>query len=214
VEQAKQEALALKSSSKRRLKAKVLFGTVASSHRRKGLDYLAKAMKIVEDKRKDVGFYILTTRAGKNNFSGLGNVVVDTNCGNLPRRRVLSIIGSFDFYLHPALCEGFGLPLLEANALGVPCVFPEYSPLTEVVETGTNFPFMWDYEDIRDFGDGILYICHVYSPEVMAEKIEEAYEVYTCNEGEYRERSMKVKVNAKKSDIVNAYRKFVELIRV
>jgi len=214
VRQAEQGALALKLSLKRRLKARVLFGTVASSHKRKGLEYLAKAMKIVEDKEKEIGFYVLTTPSGREIFKELHKVIVDTNFGKLPRKKVLSLIGSFDFYLHPALCEGFGLPLLEANAFGVPCVFPAYEPLTEVVESSTNFPFTWDYEDIRDLGDGILYICHIYSPETMAEKVKEAYEVYTCNEEEYRERSMKVKVNAEKSDIVNAYRKFVELLRV
>jgi len=205
-------AVPKKKELKRRLNTKVVFGTVASSHRRKGLEFLKSAIKDVSERIPDAKFYVHTNPRGKSVFEGLRNVHVSTNFGRLSRKEILSLIASFDFYICSSLCEGFGLPLLEAQALGVPCIFPCYSPLNEVTHLFSNFPFRYEYTEKHDLGDGILYECHFYSPEEMAKKIEKAYEVYTCNPEEYQQRIEAIKRWAKRFDIMQLYPEFIKVL--
>jgi len=194
------------------LNAKVVFGTVCSELPRKGLKTLAKVIKLVEDKLPEAKFYILTKTMGRNIFSDMKNVIVDPRFGKLERQKILSLIGSFDFYLCSSYAEGFGLPLLEAQAQGVPVICGEYKPLTEVTtpETALYVP-IYDviYQDDRY---GILFSYHLYTPEDMASKIEEAYEIYTCNPEKYQEMSNKAKDHAKQFDILKTYAKFLDWI--
>jgi len=162
----------------------VIYGTVASSHRRKGLDLLAEAIKLTQDKI-NAGFYILTEPEAQRHFAGLRNVYVDTRFGKLDRQSVLRLISSVHFYICSSLCEGFCLPLLEAQALGVPVIYPDYAPLNEFINPKINFPFDW--ERIEDYREklGIIYELHVYRPEALAERIIDAYNLYTSSMDEY-----------------------------
>jgi len=210
VNQVKNNALAKKEEIKQMLGVKVLFGTVASNHPRKNLASLAQAIKIATQELNDVGFYIVTTPNGRSHFIGAKNTYVSTDFGKMLRAQILTIIGSFDFYIHPSYCEGFGLPVLEAHAFGVPCILPRYAPLTEHAHPEANFwvPIKrWGYENL---GDGILYLCHYYTPEEMASKIKEAYDVYTSNPDKYRQLSITVEEHAKKFHVVETYSKFLE----
>jgi glycosyltransferase involved in cell wall biosynthesis len=165
----------------------VVFGTVASSHRRKGLDLLAKAISLVQDKI-NAGFYILTEPASQQYFTNLKNVYVDIRFGKLDRISVLKLISSFNFYICSSLSEGFGLPLLEAQAFGVPVIYPDYAPLNEFMNPKINFPYEWvDIELYRE-RLGIEFELHIYNPESLADKIIEAYNMFTSNGDEYKRR--------------------------
>jgi glycosyltransferase involved in cell wall biosynthesis len=46
------------------------------------------------------------------------------------------IYGSLDVLLNPAIGEGFGVPMLEAQSCGVPVITTDFSAMTEVVAAG------------------------------------------------------------------------------
>jgi len=211
IEKAKTQAKKLKQKLKEELGVKVVFGTVVSGHRRKGLEYFAQAVRTFREKIKDAGFYVLTGREGANKLIGLDGVKVSTEFGKLMRDEILALIGSFDFYVQPSLCEGFGLPVLEAMGLGVPCIHPDYEPLTEFSSNSLNFTVKVVREEYQDLGDGILYLCHYYEPNEMAEKMEKAYELYICNRKAYLAKSSQVKRQAKKFDCVKKYEEFLKV---
>jgi intein/homing endonuclease len=102
------------------------------------------------------------------------------------------------------------LPVLEAQSLGVPCIFPAYDPITEIAHPTANFPIKITSEDFQDLGDGILYLCHFFKPEDMAEQIAKAYEIYTCKPDEYQKLSKQVTEHAKNFDICKCYRDFTK----
>src|SRR5690606_38578309 len=54
--------------------------------------------------------------------------------GYLPRRHVVALIQHARFLAFPSLCEGFGLPVLEAMQLGVPVLTSNTGALAEVSE--------------------------------------------------------------------------------
>jgi len=210
VDELRGEAEAKKERIKRLKGIRCLFGTVASSHKRKALHLLAKAIEYVQNHISDCGFYILTTPQGENFFKGLRDVYVSRDFGRYTRREVLATIGSFDFYIHPSLTEGFGLPILEAHAFGLPCIYPEYVPITEFSPTSLNYTCIVTEERWEDFGDGIIYFCRYYRPDEMAKRIIDAYFDYIDGRGEYEDRCMKLKEHAKKLDLLKTYGSFVK----
>ena len=143
-------------------------------------------------------------------FTNMKNVVVDNRFGRLERQKILSLIGSFDYYICSSHAEGFGLPLLEAQAQGVPVICGEYKPLTEITTKETAFYVPIIDEIYQDDRYGILFLYHLYRPEDMVEQIKKAYEIYTCNQEKYRQMSQKAKELANQFNILDVYSKFIE----
>ncbi len=60
-----------------------------------------------------------------------GDSVVFTDW--VPRDELRLLFANADLYVHPALYEGFGLPIVEAMALGTPVIVSNTGPMPEVV---------------------------------------------------------------------------------
>lgn len=58
----------------------------------------------------------------------------------IPPEFLGSIINLFDVYIQWATCEGFGMPMVEAAACGVPVVAVDYSAMSDVVRKLEGFP--------------------------------------------------------------------------
>jgi len=201
-----------KKSIKRQLGAKVLFGTVATTQPRKGLDKLAMIAKALQDKLPDAKFYVLTQPEGAVHFSGLKNVFLDTRYGELKREEVLRLFSNFDFYLCTSHAEGFCLPVLEAQAFGTPVICARYPPLDEVTHPTANLfvnPTNMKYED---FLHGILYTMYYYDVDEMAKAVEEAYLIYENDRKKYNNMKRTVRNFARKFDIMRVYPKLVKMV--
>jgi|GEM_PF-1631154 len=192
-----------------KVNAKVIFGTVSSSLPRKGLKMLTHVANLVAEEIPDAKFYVFTKITPAGQVLTGKNIIVDQRFGKLTRDEVLSLIGSFDYYLCPSHAEGFGLPLLEANAMGVPVICGEYKPLTEITSPkSTLYVPIYGVEE-RDDGYGILFTYHLYNADDMAEKVKEAYEIYMSNQEKYQQMCRDAEENAKKFDILKTYSKFI-----
>ena len=189
----------------------IKFGTVATNQPRKGLKHLAKAIKIVTEKIKDIQFEIVTTIGAKPIFHNLPNTILNTQYGMLSRHEILSKIASWHYYVCSSHAEGFCLPVLEAQALGLPVIFPEYDPLTEITHPKANFPIPITGSKFQDQGYGILFEIHDYKPDDLAKAIIEAYNLIKSNEQEYNQKSKQVKKHAEKFEATKVYKKFLEI---
>jgi len=78
-------------------------------------------------------------------------VIYCPRCGNrscsmpnvsngLPQRDLNAIINTFDLYVQYAICEGFGMPQVEAAAAGVPIASVNYSAMMDVVNKLNGYP--------------------------------------------------------------------------
>jgi glycosyltransferase involved in cell wall biosynthesis len=144
--------------------------TISNPHPRKGLAWLDKIIGVVEQKDSTVKFMVVTEEKGRSYFSNHSNLIVVTDFGKLPRTTVLALIASAHILVVPSLSEGFGLPVLEAMALGTPVVHAELPPLMEF-STGFTVPVKeLLYFDRHEVGpSGIIFEQHLYDVDEFAE---------------------------------------------
>lgn len=110
--------------------------------------------------------------------------------GYVKRKDMAAMYSGATAFIFPSLYEGFGLPVVEAMACGVPCLLANNSSLPEVG------------------GDAALYFDH-QNPEKLAELMEKM-----CNNIELRESlSVKAKEQAKKFSWDLHVKQFDDLIK-
>ncbi len=107
-------------------------GAVGANTLRKKFDILIKAFALFYGKMKKARLLIKTDRINSNGGFDLENLVnchgvsscVFINTEPLSAARMADLYGSMDIYLHTAEWEGFGLPVIEAMACGLPVAAP------------------------------------------------------------------------------------------
>jgi glycosyltransferase involved in cell wall biosynthesis len=108
--------------------------------RRKGLDLLLKALKIVTEQRSAV---LLV--AGPGNQTDARNIAASLGIsekvlflGSVDPVTLQKCYAICDVYVFPSRLEGFGLPLLEATEAAKPIVATNVGAIPELVEKGIN----------------------------------------------------------------------------
>lgn len=204
-----EEAVKLAPTARRALKSmhgdKVVFGVVSHSHPRKGLDRLASAVRILSERRSDFAVHVVANPEASKVLGDVPNTVLDTVYGKRSREEILAFMAAVDFLVLPSLAEGFGLTLIEANAVGTVAIHSAYPPLTEVSDVENNLAF--PYDDVRyvDVGDGIEYEYHLYSPKLLATVMEEAVEMLRERRSEYEDRCAKLRAALDRFDAERLY---------
>ncbi len=110
--------------------------------------------------------------------------------GFVPEEKKFEVLSSFDIFVFPSLAEGFGIVLIEAMALGLPCVVSDLPVLKEVGDGAVSFFKVGDSEDLaqkilklvkdenlrRDFGQKARErVEKEYSLESFFEKYDRLY---------------------------------------
>jgi glycosyltransferase involved in cell wall biosynthesis len=125
---------------------------ISSAFPRKGVDVLLEAYFAAFDGRSDVSLVLKTFPNPHNEVAG---ILERLRAGHpnppdvrwidrdLEDREVEALHGLADCYVHPARGEGFGLPVAEAMAAGVPVIAMAYSGPADFVsdETAVTIPF-------------------------------------------------------------------------
>ena len=122
------------------------------------------------------------------------------------------IYSACDVMIHTSLAEGFGLPLVEAMACGVPVIAVNSSSMTELVEPTSG----WLIETIKDY---IYFPCYVptlqyhFPPSIKStlQRLEEAYEAWRT--GEIEELRRKCVKFAKQYDWNNVFPRWERLLK-
>jgi len=155
---------------------KFVVGYIAGCYSRKGHDVLNEVAKIVYEKDKDIDFIVLTTEECKELY-GAPNVHVYTLFGKLNDLQILQVYNLFDAYVQASLSEGFGLPVLEALAMGKLVIHPDYKPLSEITTKETSVRVRVLTKTYLDEHTGVKYELHLYAPKAFAEAIIKAKEL-------------------------------------
>ena len=188
-------------------KDKFLCGYVGSPIKRKGLNLLFEAAKIVYDKYGDkILFLIWSQNSPELNLPNIPNIIFYDNFGRCQHIEVMNFYYNLDLYVQPSLAEGFCLPLLEAQAMGVPAVAVKGGPMAELVNEKRGYPFPYKKIEYEDIGMQQDFVMYYYSPEDLAAAIFAAYE----NPVELKEKSKKAAEFARKFSYDKVY---IPLIR-
>ena len=100
---------------------------------RKNLNFLLKAWKSLGEKYKmDLCIWGNKTFESNTLFKKINDKSIKVK-GFAPEKELVDIYDSFNIFVFPSLYEGFGLPILEAQARGLPVVIYKYSKIPKEV---------------------------------------------------------------------------------
>jgi glycosyltransferase involved in cell wall biosynthesis len=124
----------------RRRRPEPMLLSVSTLHPHKNLDELLRTFAAYRKRRPEFrlvvcglhGFYTETLLALRESLGLQGAVEFP---GWIPREKVHDLFTRAWAFFYPSLFEGFGLPVLEALAAGIPTVCSAIAPLSTIVET-------------------------------------------------------------------------------
>lgn len=139
-------------------KDKITLGFFANFSYRKGLDKAIEVYKLV--KRKIDAKLIIAGGELKTIYQSQFDVKKLTQglkdieiLGHVPENEIVKLYNSFDFYLFPSLSEGFGIPILEAQACGIPTLVFSWAEIPAEVKAKTI-----QCRDTKEMAEKILYL--------------------------------------------------------
>jgi len=189
---------------------RVKFMLVARDDPRKGIEKLSHALEIVDEKCNGEYVLLLITPKSVEEKLASKNAVHLEEYGTLPYPRLLRWMASVDYGVFPSQLEGFGLPLLEFNAVGKPVLHAWIPPLTEF--SSEDFNFVWDWYDRIPMKCGWSqeWLLFDYLVENLAEAIVGAIRVYKESKKEYEEYCTRAMKHASKWDYHKVYPKLLD----
>lgn len=128
---------------------------IASSLPHKNYERLLEAFKAVKVKDRSIKLVLIGARSYGHDvisakIAGLGLRKDVVFLGWLPFEDIPVIYAAADLFVFPSLHEGFGIPVLEAMATGVPVVCSGIEPITEVAGDAAVFVDPYDTDAIAE----------------------------------------------------------------
>jgi len=184
---------------------RVIFLYVGRLDPRKGLDRLSRAVMLLNQTYKDKYVLLMHINTMPQELTMISNVLQVGVFGSISHEDVLTMMGACDFGLFPSVCEGFGLPVLEHNAMSRPVVHAWFPPLSEFSSQDFNYVFDHQQESLVDQAHYQSWIFHEYKPEILAEMMAQAIEIRLKEKKQYEEHCTKAAEHAKNWDYHNVY---------
>jgi len=107
-------------------------GYLGAMRKRKNLEFGIEAANLIND--RDIFFDIWGKK--EYEYEYLRSVANNKNIqfrGFAPENKIVDIYDSFDVFIFPSYHEGFGLPILEAQARGLPVIIYKYGKIPKEV---------------------------------------------------------------------------------
>jgi glycosyltransferase involved in cell wall biosynthesis len=120
----------------------------------KNLQLLVRAFDVVAAERPDAQLVLVGPSNGMPELAAESRFVERiVQTGPVDDTDLRAIVGGATTFVFPSLLEGFGMPPLEAMALGVPTLVSHLEPMREVCEGGAT---LIDPHDADALGDALL----------------------------------------------------------
>lgn len=156
----------------------ILFSNLNPLHR-KGFPHLCKAIVMLRKKLGDTFLMVLHTglkeaRKLTPDLENTPGLILEDSFNTLPFRAIALKTAACDVYVHPALQEGFGLPLLEAMAAQKTIVSLDAPAMNELVTDKEGWLFPMSHLKKEAWKNGAIAYLHEYEPSMLADAMEDA----------------------------------------
>ncbi len=128
---------------KRKKESDFVFLWVGAPDPRKGVELIEEAWT----KFNSNGSYLYLKTTGQNRVNYIGNKIVDSRA--LTPSQLEDVYHTANCFIFPSYSEGFGLPLAEAMATGLPCIFTPYSGMKDFANKKNAYPLKFDMVDVK-----------------------------------------------------------------
>ena len=126
-----------------------------------------------------------------------------TFTGHLQLNDLTRIVASADAFVFPSLFEGFGIPVLEARACGVPIITSDRSSLPEVAGDNAIYFNPDDIADIKNALEEFLFNRNKYIPVTdEIDKVKQDFNWDRSSEIIYKAALQSLKKSAKESHVI------------
>jgi len=210
----KRDSLILKKKWEEEYGDRIKFLYLGRNDPRKGLDKLGKAIGWLNEDYKDDFVMLMASEGDVAGLTDQKNVIKVAQTGSMQHDDVLRILGAADYFVFPSMCEGFGVPLLEANAMGIPGIHCWFPPLDEFSSKDFNFVFNYQGTQMVNQGNVQYWVFHDYRPETMAEMMAHAIKIFQDSRGEYQEYCQKALDHTKAFDFHKIYPKLLSYLKI
>jgi len=193
---------------------KVKFLCVARNDPRKALQKLSFAVDMLNEEGVDGWVLLLHSEESAKGLFNKPNCDFVGTFGAMGYEQVLAMMGAVDYVIFPSVCEGFGLPLLEANAMGKPVLHCWMPPLNEF--SSEEFNFVWEFADKKfvNQGNAQYWIFHDYPEFIIAEVMKDAIKIFKESKEEYEEYCEKAREHAMQWDYRKIYPRLLKHIDI
>ncbi len=157
----------------------VLFAAMKASDKRKGIDYLMEAARLVARKRTDLLFLI----AGDQGEEITREFPLPTrSTGFIPSGSMPDLYNAADLFVTPSLQENLPNTIMEAMACGTPCLGFDIGGIPEMIDHREN-GYVARYKDAQDLAEGMLWTLFHADAQTLARnarrKVTEQYAQHT-----------------------------------
>ena len=160
-------------------------------HPRKGLDRLDQAIGMIRSKLKSMGIRVIA----HTNWPYFKNIEkLQAFYGGLSEDDIYQLIKQAELFVFPSRLEGFGVPPLEAMALGTLLV---YTDVPTHKEFCVGIPVEGEYTPIREYAPeiGKYWVVYDYSPKALADAILYALDLPKSEKEEITSKAMLISEN-------------------
>jgi len=119
---------------------------------RKNITNILKALKILEKQFKNI-YLVRIGKMEKRTAKTIKELDLEKLIiyyQNLEEKEVSELYNACDLLIFPSFYEGFGLPVLEAMACGIPTVVSDKTSLPEITQGNSLYCNPYSYEDIAE----------------------------------------------------------------
>ncbi|MDR1004284.1 MAG: glycosyltransferase family 4 protein [Prevotellaceae bacterium] len=149
----------------------ILFGSVKTTDKRKGIDYLVEACRLLAEQHPELtehlGVVVLGNQSRRlEQLLPLKTYPLDFV---IDEHRLVDIYNAVDGYVTPSLEENLPNTIMEAMSCGVPCVGFRTGGIPEMIDHLHN-GYVADYRSAQDFADGIHRLLTDPDNDTLAEQ--------------------------------------------
>lgn len=144
----------------------ILFAAAKVSDKRKGIDYLIEASKIIAQQKDNNCIFLI---AGSNSEETLSQLALPAiSVGYVSSDEMHNLYNAANLFVTPSLQENLPNTIMESMACGTPCVGFNIGGIPEMIDHKEN-GYVANYKDAQDLAHGLMWVLDEET-ETLSEK--------------------------------------------